>query len=53
MKFLNFSIFLSPKIVLTSASSANPDEMPPYVAFHLALHCLPKYLLTDILNEEG
>ena len=23
------------------ANSANPDEMPPNVAFHQGLHCLP------------
>ena len=25
------------------ANSADPDEMPHYAAFHLGLHCLPKY----------
>ena len=25
------------------ANSADLDEMPPHVAFHLGLHCLPKY----------
>ena len=24
-------------------NSADPDEMPHFVAFHLSLHCLPKY----------
>ena len=24
------------------ANSADPDEMPPYAAFHQDLHCLPK-----------
>ena len=24
------------------ANSAKRDEMPPYVAFHQGLHCLPK-----------
>ena len=23
-------------------NSADPDEIPPYSAFHLGLHCLPK-----------
>ena len=27
--------------------------MPVYAAFHLDLHCLPKYLLTGIQNEKG
>ena len=26
---------------------SDPDEMWPYAAFHLGLHCLPKYLFTD------
>ena len=43
-------IFLSLKIVCILANSADSDEMPPYVAFHQGLHCLPKYLLTDTQN---
>ena len=35
--------FLSLKIVLVSANSVDPDEMPQYAAFLLGLHCLPKY----------
>ena len=42
----NGSLFL--RII---ANSADPDEMPPYAAFHLDLHCLPKYLFTGIENE--
>ena len=34
-------------------NSADPDEMPPYAAFHLGLHCLPKYLFTGIQTEKG
>ena len=30
------------KIIFSLANSADPDEMQPYVAFHLGLHCLPK-----------
>ena len=33
--FPNNSIFLSLKIVFVLANSADPDEMPHYVAFHL------------------
>ena len=36
-------MLLSLKIVFVSAISADPDEMPHDVAFHLGLHCLPKY----------
>ena len=25
------------------ANSVGPDEMPHFAAFHLGLHCLPKY----------
>ena len=40
-------------IVFILANSADPDEMPRYVAFHEGLHCCPKYLLTFIQNENG
>ena len=33
-------VFLSLKIVFILANSEDPDEMPPYVAFHLGLHSL-------------
>ena len=33
----------SMKIVFVFANSEDPDEMPPHVAFHLGLQCLPKY----------
>ena len=42
-KFLNFNIFLSLKIVLILANSADPDEMQHDAAFHLGLYCLQKY----------
>ena len=41
-------MFLSMKIGLILANSTDPDEMPPQAAFHLGLHCLPKYLFTSI-----
>ena len=31
------------KVVLILANIADPDEMQHYAAFHLGLHCLPKY----------
>ena len=31
---------MSLKIVSIQANSADPDEMLPYAAFHLGLHCL-------------
>ena len=36
-------VFLSLKIDFALANSADPDEMPPCVAFHLGLPCLSKY----------
>ena len=41
--FLNYDVFLSLRVVLTLANSADPDEMQLYAAFYLGLHCLPKY----------
>ena len=31
------------KISFVLANRVDPDEMPHYGAFHLGLHCLPKY----------
>ena len=42
----NFKIiflFLSLKIGFVLANSIDPNEMLHDVAFHLGLHCLPKY----------
>ena len=36
-------VLLSLKIEYVLANSADPDEMPPYAAFHLGLHSMPKY----------
>ena len=47
------NIFLSLKIVFILTNSADPDVMLCYTAFHLGLHCLPKYLMTGIQNEKG
>ena len=46
-------VFLPQKVVFILANSADPGEMPTYVAFHQGLHCLPKYKYTNILNERG
>ena len=42
---------LQETIAFTLRNSVDSDEMP--VAFHLGLHCLPKYLSTSIQNEKG
>ena len=41
LKFPEDFVFLFLKIYIIIANSADPDEMPPYAAFHLGLHCLP------------
>ena len=39
-------LFLSLNVVVILANSADPDEMQHLIAaFHLGLHCLPKYPL--------
>ena len=41
-----YIVFLSLKIDYDLANSADPDGIIPYyTAFHLGLHCLPKYPL--------
>ena len=42
-------IYFYPCFIL--AKSTDPDEMPLYDAIHLGIHCLPKYLFTDIKIE--
>ena len=39
---------LSLEIVFILINSADPDEMPFYVAFHLDFRCMPKNLFTCI-----
>ena len=41
------------KGLISLANSANPDEMPHNVAFHLGLHCLPKYPLWGLWSSKG
>ena len=45
---LNFEVFLSLKVVLILANSADPYEIQHYAVFHLGLHCLPKYAVSSI-----
>ena len=40
-------VFLSLQIDFVSVNLADLDEMPLYAAFHLGLHCLPKYPFRD------
>ena len=44
VEFSKFDVFLSLKVVFILANSADTDEMQHFAAFHMGLHCLPKYL---------
>ena len=52
-KFQEHDVFPSLKIVFILSNIADPDEMLPYAAFHLGLHCLPKYIFTGTQNVKG
>ena len=45
--------FISLSIDFVLANSADPDEMPYYVAFHLGLHCLSKYRFMCFRSQKG
>ena len=45
----NNIVLLSLKIDFVLANHADPDEMRPYAACHLGLHCLPKCLFMGFL----
>ena len=47
------NVFLSLKIDFVLANSADPDEMPHNTAFHLGLHCLPKYPFCGFWSSKG
>ena len=53
LKFQENIVFLSLKIDFVLANSANPDEMPPYSALHLGLHCFPKYPFRGFQSSMG
>ena len=46
-------VFFCLKIFLTFTNCVDPDEMQHYAAFHLALHCLPKYPLIGFPVYKG
>ena len=46
-------MFLSLKVVLILANIADPDEMQYDAAFHLGLHCLPKYPFSGFQYIKG
>ena len=46
-----FCLYLT--VVLILANSADPDEMQHTAAFHLDLHCLPKYSFRAFQYKKG
>ena len=50
---MNYDVFLSLKVVKILANSADPDEMQHHAAFHLGLHCLPKYPFRGFQYTKG
>ena len=40
-------------VLIFIASTADPDEMQHYAAFHLGLHCLLKYLFRGFPYTKG
>ena len=53
VEFSKLSGISVPDVVLILANSADPDEMQHDVAFHLGLHCLPKYLFRGFQYTKG
>ena len=51
VEFLNYDVYLSMKVVLNLTNNADPDEMQHYAAFHLGLHCLPKYTFKGLKGK--
>ena len=53
VEFLNYDVFLSLMVALILANSADSDELQHYAAFHLGLHCLPKYPFRGFQYTKG
>ena len=45
LSFPKYDVISVPDDYFTLTNSVHPDEMQHYAAFHLSLHCLPKYHL--------
>ena len=48
-----YHVFQSLKVVLIIENSEDPNEMQHNAAFHLDLHCLPKYLFRGFQYIKG
>ena len=46
-------VFFCLKIFFTFRNSVDPDEMKQYAAFHLGLHCLPKFPFRGFQYTKG
>ena len=51
--FQNNFIFCLKIFFFILTNSVDPDEMPHYAAFHLGLHCMPKYPFRGFLYTNG
>ena len=51
--FMTKIVFLSLKTHFALANREDPDEMLQYAAFHLGLHCLPKYVFIGFWSSNG
>ena len=45
LKFTNYEVVLCLKYDFNLANSEDADEIQHYAAFHLGLHCLPKWVM--------
>ena len=52
MLFLNYDVFLSLKVLLIIANSADPGEMQHNAAFYMGLQCLPMYPFRSFENTK-
>ena len=52
LNLLNY-VFLSLLVLFILANNADLDEMQHNAAFHLGLHCLPKYPFRDSQYPKG
>ena len=52
-RIFEIMMYFCPLKVLFLASSEDPDEMQHDAAFHLVLHCLPKYSFRGFQNTKG
>ena len=52
-EFPNYDASLSLSIGFTLKNSLDPDETQHYTAFHLSIHCLPRYMIRGFIYTKG